>query len=258
MGADFRAACCGCPESSTLQATRFHCSKGDLFVSRTVPGIGAVNSYHSSSSGCHFQAEPSSQRTMLRSSAATWPLTSVRRNSSSLMAPWTGSDSSHASRWLSDCHVEPKVSNGRDGLSRHDQDGEPCYGFYVRDVKGKWHGVRGRGGSSTSRLRPVGHLPRGASSRGRQRKGVGVIIGLAIIFLALIVVCVDFAVRICRISAEVRDWRDEIRTDRKIAKAREEVRAEIRDMHHELRSEFRNEINAVRGEMRGARIGLGS
>ena len=29
-------------------------------------------------------------------------------------------------------------------------------------------------------------------------------------------------------------------------------------MHHELRSEVRNEINAVRGEMRGVRIGLGS
>ena len=84
------------------------------------------------------------------------------------------------------------------------------------------------------------------------------IIGLAIIFLALVAVCVDFAVRICRISAEVRDWRDEIRTDRQIAKAREEVRAEIRDMHHELRSEVRNEMNAVRGEMRGVRIGLGS
>ena len=87
------------------------------------------------------------------------------------------------------------------------------------------------------------------------------IIGLAIIFLALVVFGIVLAAQALRIGAELRFWREQMRTDREIAKARQEIRAEIRDRHQELRNEInavrgevRNEINAVRGEVRDVRI----
>ena len=81
------------------------------------------------------------------------------------------------------------------------------------------------------------------------------IIGLAIIFLALVVFGIILAAQALRIGAELRFWREQLRTDREIAKACREVRAEIMDRHHELRNELRNEIKAVRGEVQGVRIG---
>ena len=77
------------------------------------------------------------------------------------------------------------------------------------------------------------------------------IIGLAIIFLALVVFGIILAAQALRIGAELRFWREQLRTDREIAKARQEIRAEIRERHQELW----NEINAVRGEVREVRIG---
>lgn len=77
------------------------------------------------------------------------------------------------------------------------------------------------------------------------------IIGLAIIFLALVVFGIILAAQALRIGAEMRFWREQLRTDREIAKARQEIRAEMRERHQELR----NEIKALRGEVQGVRMG---